>query len=402
MALLNYTGLWRLLYDFQTIITGALAIGSVFLGAKLAFSRFRQERVWERKETAYTAIFGALYDMGRWFDEHWQSIEAYAELPEDRKAQLTADYQTARAALARRLASEAWVIPKVCRERLDKMTSDLLVRGGQDWVEHVESGDLIITTARDDLLSLVRKDLKLRRSQLPGGRMRWIVLILLGVVAACVAGYVFLVLLRPSATPRVAATMPVYPRDAADLPVTNLSDLVVAVIPAHGFNGLGWDDMIDSPMIRWTTDGVTVTGTSAALRQGLVRVRVDGKPSTTIHQVREELAWTVTLGTYGPEKFGPQWISVEPGVEPHDQCFGALDDGCTFSSAQALAAPTLTKQLICDVAEFGGQTQVYSVTASGKAPVLLIHTTSGGSGGSSSSIEIRPLSDRTVACKSSP
>ncbi len=229
--------------------------------------------------------------------------------------------------------------------------------------------------------------------------MKRTAIILLGLVAACGAGYVLAVLWRPPSTPRVMAGMPVYPREAADLPIINIADLVIAAIPAQGFERLGWDDMIDNPVIRWNTVGVTLTG-SAALREGLVRVRVAGKPSTTIRQGREELAWTVTLGTYGPEKFGPKWISIEPGAPPPDQCFGTLDDGCTFTAAQALAAPTLAKQPICTIPEGGSHTEVYSVTASGKPPVLFVYGYSEGSGGSSSSIEIRPMSDKADACKS--
>jgi len=230
--------------------------------------------------------------------------------------------------------------------------------------------------------------------------MRRTAITLLGLIAACGAGYVLAVLWRPTATPKEATGMPVYPREAADLPITDIADLVVAAIPTQGFERLGWDDMIDNPMIRWKTEGVTVTGT-AALREGLVRVRVAGKPSTAIRQVREELAWTVTLGTYGPEKFGPKWISIEPGAPPPDQCFGTLDDGCTFTAAQALAAPTLAKQPICTVSSLGGDhTEVYSVTVSGKPPSLLVYGYSEGSGGSSSSIEIIPASGKASVCKS--
>lgn len=35
---------------------------------------------------------------------------------------------------------------------------------------------------------------------------------------------------------------------------------------------------------------------------------------------------------------------IEPGVEPNSQCFGTLDNGCVFTAAQALAAPSLEKQ----------------------------------------------------------
>jgi len=47
-----------------------------------------------------------------------------------------------------------------------------------------------------------------------------------------------------------AESLPVYPREAVGLPITDIANLVVAVIPAQGFEGLGWDDMIDNSMVR--------------------------------------------------------------------------------------------------------------------------------------------------------
>jgi hypothetical protein len=229
--------------------------------------------------------------------------------------------------------------------------------------------------------------------------MRKTTIAVLGLILACIAGYILAIWWPLPSTPR-AAGIPVYPHEAADLPVTDIADLVVAAIPAQDFEHLGWDDMIDNPMIRWKTDGVTERGTSATLREGLARVRIAGAPSTRIRQGRVELAWTVTLGTDGSEKFGPKWISIEPGVQPGGQCFGTLDDGCVFTAAQALAAPALTKKLVCDVSTLGGHTEAYSVMTSGKPPSLLVYMYSEGSGGSSSAIEIRPMSDKEDVCNS--
>jgi len=41
-----------------------------WLAARFALYRFYREKVWERKIAAYTAIFEALHDMGRWYEAH--------------------------------------------------------------------------------------------------------------------------------------------------------------------------------------------------------------------------------------------------------------------------------------------------------------------------------------------
>jgi hypothetical protein len=113
------------------------------------------------------------------------------------------------------------------------------------------------------------------------------------------------------------------------------------------------------------------------------------------------LAWTVTLTTGGPSKFGPKWIDIAPGPPGPDTCFGTLDDGCAFTAEQALASPAIVTQSLCKLTVLGGSKEVYQISTTGKPPVILVWETSGGSGGSSSSLEIRPVSDLPQACKAS-
>jgi hypothetical protein len=203
-----------------------------------------------------------------------------------------------------------------------------------------------------------------------------------------------------------AEEMAVYPREAEGLPTNDIADLVAVLIPPQGFDHLGWDYLIDNSAIRWVTDGVDESLTGYATREGYVRVRVAGLPSTRIRQHREELAWTVTLGDDNGVKFGPKWISIQAGTPANkthgnQECSGPLDDHCTFNAAQALAAPTLSKQLVCGAPAGGEQKDVYMVSARGKQPALVIYHYSEGSLGASSWIEIKPPSEKADACKPS-
>jgi hypothetical protein len=182
--------------------------------------------------------------------------------------------------------------------------------------------------------------------------------------------------------------------------VLDLAELVAAVLPAKGTEHLDWDYLVGSPLIAWQTNGVG-TATGDSLRIGLVRVRAGERASTVLRRSREELAWTVIIGTGGAPKFGPNWIRILPGVFPDQQCFGTRYAGCTFTAAQALASAKLTSMIICRPMESGkNKIEVYAVSAPRKGTSLLVYNNSGGSGGEISELTIRPMSDRAEVCRS--
>jgi hypothetical protein len=153
---------------FGQIETALLTIvGSSFgawIAARLAFTRFSREKIWERKAAAYTAIFEALHYIGRWYEKHYEaSIEA-KEIDDEKTKQLKADANKAEDELERRLASETWLLPAHCRLRLKKMIDDLKNSAYRHtmWQEFLEDGGHIISTATDDLRNLVEIDLGLR------------------------------------------------------------------------------------------------------------------------------------------------------------------------------------------------------------------------------------------------
>jgi hypothetical protein len=131
-----------------------------WLAARFALSRFYRERVWERKTAAYTAIFEALHEMGRWFDEHITADQQGIELTQEKKSTLADEYSSAKRALERRLAAETWLLPDDCRTRITTMWKELDYEG-HDWYELLATGMDAIFSAQRDLRRLVRKDLGL-------------------------------------------------------------------------------------------------------------------------------------------------------------------------------------------------------------------------------------------------
>lgn len=211
------------------------------------------------------------------------------------------------------------------------------------------------------------------------------------VAAICVAALVAFVVVRFSAGPSV----PVFPPTATNLRRIELADLVALVLPPKGFENLGWDYLANEPAIAWQTQGVE-TDNDTSYRRGVVRVSVGGKTATVLHQVREELAWTLTLGTNGNEKYGPRWISIQPGVFPDDDCFGTLFEGCTFDAQQSVAS--VKSKIICELPVPRRLDKVYSISTANRDASLLVYRYSGGSGGAQDELEIRPMSDQSTAC----
>ena len=195
-----------------------------------------------------------------------------------------------------------------------------------------------------------------------------------------------------------AASAGAQPTDLNAHPTVELSDLVVDLLPADGFKSMGWDYLVNDPLISWKTDGTAQKGSWTA-REGLVRVTVGGKASQILRQKWENLPWTVTLATSDLEKFGPRRIEIKPGGNETDNiCFGDRFRDCMFTEAQALSAKGLKATRVCHLDMVNATEYGYSVSAPGKKPSLLVYELNEGSGGESSSIEIRPLSDKADAC----
>jgi hypothetical protein len=130
-----------------------------------------------------------------------------------------------------------------------------------------------------------------------------------------------------------------------------------------------------------------------------------GDVSTVLRQHTDELGWTVTLYTDAPAKFGPDSISVEPGLPDGGECFGTLYGGCTFNPLPSLKQAGITAKLLCAFDWQGrptklmaNATRTYAVSAAGKAPVLLQWMEHEGSGGAGMSITLLLHSTPAKAC----
>lgn len=197
----------------------------------------------------------------------------------------------------------------------------------------------------------------------------------------------------------------VYPQSLRDTQSYELGTVILSLMPQAGQQQIGWDWDADSP-IQWQ-DGFTQNpGAVRTFRDGILRVNVMGEVSTVLRKHIDELGWTVTLYTDASPKFGPDAISLAPGVAGAGTCFGTLYKGCDFDPLPSLKQANVQAKLVCQFDESGRTnpnsenfTRTYRVNASGKAPSLLQWQRSSGSGGSSSAITLLLKSSTAQACK---
>jgi hypothetical protein len=142
------------------ILTAVASFLGAWIAARFALSRFYQEKIWERKAAAYTAIFEALHFIDNWYSKHFDAYVTQREMTDEETAKLRAAANEAEAELERRLASETWLIPDNCRLRLKTLTSDLKKRE-EDWFQYLDAGQATLQTATDELREMVHTDLHL-------------------------------------------------------------------------------------------------------------------------------------------------------------------------------------------------------------------------------------------------
>jgi len=144
----------------SVVLPFAAAAFGGWLTAQFALGRFRKEKMWERKTAAYTSMFEALHDMRVWFDRHWDAEVERRDISEEESRRLAAEYRSARDALLRRIASESWLLPDACIERINHLNATLAERH-ETFFDEVDSGSAALTSAVTDLKTIVRDDLGL-------------------------------------------------------------------------------------------------------------------------------------------------------------------------------------------------------------------------------------------------
>lgn len=176
----------------------------------------------------------------------------------------------------------------------------------------------------------------------------------------------------------------VYPEAAKSLPLLEIGEAILFLMPSKKLPYLNWSYLGDSSSIEWLDDGYVIEsfgGEQASMRRGLMRIRVNNKKSTVLKKSLRELAWTVRFMTLGMPKFGFQTIKLSSGP-PGDECFGSLYDGCDFNPINSMRKSGVKIKKICSNDHVGnGLINGYELSHPMKKTVLARVEDSFGSGG---------------------
>jgi hypothetical protein len=204
--------------------------------------------------------------------------------------------------------------------------------------------------------------------------------------SACLIGWIApIIALAPLGEHCASAQTRVWPTSAAKLTPITLPALIASALPLGG--ALRWDNLQNGE-VAWITEGVAFDRGSTS-RHGLARVRVAGRMSTVLRQVKNELAWSITPESDEAPKFGPTRLTILPGIAGKEQCFGVTFDACNFSPEEALAG--LEHRLVCDVGPASYYAAVYEVKGREGRSGTVVYRRDLGSGGETNSVVISTL-----------
>lgn len=170
---------------------------------------------------------------------------------------------------------------------------------------------------------------------------------------------------------------PVYPAVLTGRPSTELGDFILSAMPDKGnVNNAGWswNWQSESERIAWSPE--LDASSDDTSRVGVMRIHVLGDTANVLRETNQELGWDVALATPTNPTLGPQKIAFSP-----QECFGFLNDGCTFDTLPSLVHAGINAHAQCIHHTFQGENATYLIHHEDKEDRLLSWEVVGGSGG---------------------
>ncbi|NVF15979.1 hypothetical protein [Vreelandella maris] len=131
-------------------------------GVWFSLKRYRNEKWWEKKTSAYESIIEALHKIKRLRTHHLEAAETYREVPEETARRLRLESNLALEEIQRSIDIGALRVSTEAVQRLKQFQSDLVKENGaRDWYSHLEIGYEAAESCIKDLISIAKKDLKI-------------------------------------------------------------------------------------------------------------------------------------------------------------------------------------------------------------------------------------------------
>ena len=182
-------------------------------------------------------------------------------------------------------------------------------------------------------------------------------------------------------------------------PASELSDLIVELMPRLGAGPLSWSPELKSSVI-WLSDAPRRTQEGDMARQAIARIHLQGSAPVALHRFRREAGWTIRLVSDQGLGKGPRWIEITPGI-PGRGCFGDFYLGCLFNPQQVFGSAPLNPRLICRAGDATSFNQAYRVSSPGRQDMMVVYNYTNAAEDEVSWVEIHPLREWKKFCPGS-
>lgn len=116
-----------------------ISVGAAFLAAWLAAKRFRQDKLWEKKMEAYSALIDALHNMKFPPGEHFDFAVERRDINEEYSQELWDEFKVARRNVLRIAESSSLLISHEVLEAVQTMERGLSnANSAHTWEEHLD------------------------------------------------------------------------------------------------------------------------------------------------------------------------------------------------------------------------------------------------------------------------
>lgn len=151
---------------FQSVVTILTAIGIAFVSSFITFQlsliRFRSERLWERKVTAYENVIAALHDSKAFTGNHIEADYEDSEITGERDKELRVRSNSAHEEIAKAIDVGTFLLSEEAITRLKSYQEEIEKAKSPEgsWLKHLEADLSATDNCLKDLITIAKLDLK--------------------------------------------------------------------------------------------------------------------------------------------------------------------------------------------------------------------------------------------------
>jgi hypothetical protein len=142
------------------LLQAAISVGGAFLAAWLATRRFRAERWWDKKTTAYSELVDGLHKMKWPASEHLDAEIESRKISKEESSRLWEEFNAARRNVWRIADSSSFLISGTVLEAVQQLERDLgKARNVGSWFDHLDEQYGAVDRCLTKIKAIGRKEL---------------------------------------------------------------------------------------------------------------------------------------------------------------------------------------------------------------------------------------------------